>query len=78
MARRKKNRRNMTRIYGEITQIKARKGKKSLWPGEAFQHDFEEGAEVLGIGETGQYKLKKGDLVIRSRKGKRLWKNFDY
>ena len=61
-----------------VQQIKASKGKKSLWPEEAFQHDFEDGAEVLGIGKTGQYKLNKGDLVIRSRKGKRLWKNFDY
>lgn len=74
MARKKR----MTRIYDNVQQIKARKGKKSLWPNELFQHDFEEGAEILGIGTSGQYALKKGDLVIRSKKGKRLWKKFKY
>jgi 3'-phosphoadenosine 5'-phosphosulfate sulfotransferase len=74
MARKKR----MTKIYDNVQQIKARKGKRSLWPNEQFYHNFEEGAEILGIGESGQYKLKKGDLVIRSRRGKRLWKKFQY
>lgn len=57
-------------LYDNITAIEAEKGQDSLWPGEAFRHDFTKGAQVLG--------LPGGDVLIRSKKRKRLWRKFDY
>jgi len=59
-----------TEIYDNILAIEAKKGKNSLWPNEKFRHDFKGGATVDG--------LPDGSLHIRSKKGKRLWKNIDY
>ena len=66
-------------IYNRLEAIFARKGKRSLWPGQRFKHDFTaSGTRVLGVVESGNYPLRAGDLVIRSSKGKRLWKMFGY
>lgn len=59
-----------TVIYEDIEAIDAQKGKDSLWPKEKFRHEFKKGARVLG--------LANGDLLIKSKKGKKLWKEFDY
>lgn len=65
-------------VYENIEQIFAEKGRKSLWPKQKFKHKFQKGAAVLGVKKGGAVRLKEGDLVIRSRRGKRLWKMFDY
>ena len=61
-----------TKIYDKILAIEAKKGKDSLWPNELFRHDFKERShgEIWG--------LKDGALLIVSKSGKRLWKNFNY
>lgn len=60
-----------TEIYGDILAIEAKKGKRSLWPNELFRHDFKKkGSKIFG--------LKDGSILIKPKKGKRLWKNFDY
>lgn len=59
-----------TIIYDKITAIQAVKGNKSLWPHEHFEHKFSKGAEVLGNPD--------GSLTVKSKNGKRLWKNIDY
>lgn len=58
------------KIYDNILAIEARKGKNSLWPQESFRHDFKGGATVEG--------MQDGSLRIKSKSGKRLWKNFNY
>ena len=68
----------LVEIYENIERIYARKGKDSLWPNQPFVHTFKKGAAVLGVGKGGTYKLREGDVVIRSRHGKRLWKLFNY
>ena len=68
----------LVEIYENIEQIFAEKGRKSLWPKQKFKHKFQKGAAVLGVKKGGKVRLKEGDLVIRSRRGKRLWKMFDY
>lgn len=66
-------------IYNRLEAIYARKGKRSLWPNQRFVHDFKAvGTRVLGVRKGGMYKLNPGDLIIRSSRGKRLWKYFDY
>lgn len=65
-----RNNPDATEIYDRITSIEAKKGKGSLWPGEHFRHDFKHGGRIIG--------LANGDLLIKKRKGKRLWKNFNY
>jgi hypothetical protein len=57
-------------IYDNIEAIQAEKGSNSLWPKEKFEHKFKRGARVLG--------LRNGDLLIKSKTGRRLWKEFDY
>lgn len=75
--RRRKNRR-MVEIYGDLERIYARKGRRSLWPDAPFVHKFQKGARVLGVAKGGMVKLREGDLVIRSKRGKKLWKHFNY
>lgn len=60
------------KIYDKVLAIEAKKGPDSLFPNESFRHDFKEktSAEILG--------LPDGSLLIRSKEGKRLWKNFSY
>lgn len=65
-------------IYENLEQIFAEKGRKSLWPKQKFKHKFQKGAAVFGVSKGGAVRLKEGDLIIRSRRGKRLWKMFDY
>lgn len=80
MAKRKKAQRapRLVEIYENLEAVYARKGAKSLWPRQPFKHKFQKGAAVYGVQKGGQVKLKEGDLVIRSKRGKRLWKMFDY
>ena len=61
---------NPVRIYENIEEIRAIKGNNSLWPKDHFKHKFRKGAEILGNND--------GSLTIRSKNGKRLWKEFDY
>lgn len=67
----KRRRRNPpTVIYENIEAIDAEKGDDSLWPKEKFRHEFKRGTQVLG--------MKDGSILIKSKKGKKLWKEFDY
>lgn len=75
---RKRRSKKFVKIYQDLEQIFARKGKKSLWPNKPFKHKFEKGAEVIGVNKSGSVKLRKGDLIVRSRYGKPLWRYFDY
>jgi hypothetical protein len=52
-----------TEVYRNIVEIKAVKPD-----GKRYVHKFDSGSHILG--------LANGDLLIQSRKGKRLWKNF--
>lgn len=71
--------RDLVEIYGRLEQIFARKGPRSIFPGQRFQHPFKlTGTKVYGVQESGLYPLRPGDLVIRSTQGKRLWKPFRY
>lgn len=78
MKRKKKSTGKLIEVYENLEKIFARKGKKSLWPRQPFKHTFKKGAKVLGVQKGGAVKLKQGDLVIRSSRGKRLWKMFEY
>lgn len=70
---------DLVEVYARLEQIFATKGAKSLFRGKKFQHPFREsGTRVLGVEHTGLYPLRAGDLVLRSSKGKRLWKIFHY
>ena len=57
-------------IYDEILAIEAKKGKKSNFPDDLFRHDFN-GSKASIHG------LKDGSLLIKSKIGKKLWKNFN-
>lgn len=59
-----------TRIYDRIHAIEAQKGKDSNFPGEDFRHDFKGGATIEGMPD--------GSLRVKSKTGKRLWKEFNY
>ena len=65
-------RKGVIEIYGNILAIEARKGKGSLWPNERFRHGFKSKSEAAIFG------LPDGSILIKSKKGKRLWKNFKY
>ena len=52
-----------TLIYKDIVEIRAIKPN-----GDRYVHKFGKGSSIFG--------LPDGDILIRSRKGKRLWKNF--
>lgn len=69
---------NLKEIYADVEKIYARKGEKSLWPGQAFKHAFDGGVRMLGVMKDGRYKLHKGNLVLKSLSGKQLWENFEY
>lgn len=53
-----------TEVYKNIVEIKAVKPN-----GKRYVHKFGPGSHILG--------LPNGDLLVQSRKGKRLWKNFE-
>lgn len=57
-------------IYDDILEIRARKGGVSLWPKQNFVHKFKKGSQVIG--------LRDGSILIKSTKGRKLWKIFDY
>lgn len=60
-------------IYDKIIAIEAEKGIDSNFPKELFRHDFKKNktaAKIIGLSD--------GSLLIKSTKGKRLWKNFKY
>ena len=80
MARKRRSRQapRLVEIYENIEAVYARKGTKSLWPKKPFKHAFKKGAAVFGVNQSGAVKLRKGDLVVRSRRGKPLWQFFDY
>lgn len=61
-----------TKIYDTIEEIKAIKGKESLWPNEPFKHDFKSSSRAAIYG------LRDGSILVKSQDGKRLWKNFNY
>ena len=61
---------SLTKIYDNVLAIEAQKGKDSLWPKELFKHKFKSGSHIYG--------LEDGSILIKSSKGKRLWKNIDY
>ena len=60
-------------IYDKIISVQAQKGKGSLWPNEYFKHDFQKNKTAARI-----YGLPDGSLLIKSSKGKKLWKKFNY
>lgn len=53
----------LTEIYSDIIEIRAKKKD-----GRLYRHPFGKGAGIYG--------LPDGSILVRSRKGKRLWKNF--
>jgi len=57
-------------IYDKILFIRAIKGRKSLWPGDYFEHKFTSKAKIFG--------LPNGDVLIKSTTGQKLWKPFEY
>lgn len=65
----RKMKKKAVRIYSDIIEIRAKKGKDSLYPGQLFKHAFKKGSEILGNPD--------GSLTIRNKKGKRLWRKFE-
>ena len=60
-----------TLIYDKLLGIEARKGH-GKFSGQNFKHDFKSKTDAMVLGNP------DGSLTIRSKKGKRLWKKFDY
>jgi len=58
-------------IYDKLLSVEARKSH-GKFKGENFTHDFKHNTDAVVIG------LPSGDLLIKSRKGKRLWRKFNY
>jgi predicted nuclease with RNAse H fold len=58
-------------VYDKVLAIEAKKGSKSNYPNEYFRHDFKGATEARILG------LPDGSLLIKSKKGKRLWNNFE-
>lgn len=63
------NPRGITKIYDKTLRIEAQKGNGSHYKGEKFYHDFK------GKSEASIFGLPDGSLLIKSKKGKRLWGN---
>lgn len=60
-----------TLIYDKLLGIEARK-QHGKFKGENFRHDFKHDTDAVVMGNP------DGSLTIRSKKGKRLWKRFNY
>lgn len=60
-----------TLIYDKLLGIEARK-QHGKFKGENFRHDFKHDTDAVVMGNP------DGSLTIRSKKGKRLWKKFNY
>jgi len=58
-------------IYDKLLDISARKGH-GKFAGQNFKHDFKSKTDAMVLGNP------DGSLTIRSKKGKRLWKKFNY
>jgi hypothetical protein len=59
-------------IYETALEIRAKKGKESLFPKDYFKHSFKKSSKVKIWG------LPNGDVLIKSDIGKRLWDYFNY
>lgn len=57
------------KIYDKIEQIKATKGRKSLYPGEGFYHNFK------GASKGSIYGLQDGSLLVKGNRP--LWARFE-
>ncbi len=60
-----------TIIYDKLLGIEARKGH-GKFAGQNFKHDFRSKTDAQVLGNP------DGSLTIRSKKGRRLWKKFNY
>ncbi len=58
-------------IYDRLLEIHAQK-QHGKFKGENFVHNFKKNTDAVVIGN------KDGSLTIKSKKGKRLWKKFNY
>ena len=60
------------KIYDNVIEIKAKKGKDSNFPNNKFKHSFSSKSKVEVYGNP------DGSLTLKSKNGKRLWKRFKY
>lgn len=60
-----------TLIYDKLLTIDAYKGH-GKFKGKKFYHDFKHDTDAVVIGNP------DGSLTIKSKKGKKLWRNFNY
>jgi hypothetical protein len=58
-------------IYDKLLGIEAHK-RHGKFKGQDFYHDFKKNTEAMVLGNP------DGSLTIKSTKGKRLWKKFNY
>ncbi len=58
-------------IYDRLLEIHAQK-QHGKFKGENFVHDFKRNTDAVVIGN------KDGSLTIKSKRGKRLWRKFNY
>ena len=58
-------------IYDKLLGIEARKSH-GKFKGQNFKHDFKSKTDAMVLGNP------DGSLTIKSKKGKRLWRNFNY